>query len=65
MVRFELPAGWSVEAPWEREGPGPFVARLDDLMRLLVEEYGGTGQALSFDDLAAIVGDFAGDGARD
>jgi len=38
---------------------------LDDLMRLLVEEYGGTGQALPFDDLAAIVGDLAGDGARD
>jgi hypothetical protein len=33
-------------------------------MRLLVEEFGAAGEAVPFEDLVAIVGDLAGDGAR-
>ena len=38
---------------------------LDDLMRFLVDEFGGTGQPVLFDDLAAIAADFAGPEAQD
>ena len=62
-VRFELPAGWSVEAPWERgSAPGSFTAR--DSTSLLVNSLvlgqfkPSTTRAEQFEFTLVSLGDF-------